>query len=208
METKHNHQLHDEQSRPDDRNLRIDKVGVRDLRFPIRIRDKANEHQDTIATIGMYVDLPHNFKGTHMSRFIEVLNAHGNVMHVENIPDILQAMQQALGNKAGISRFGSAYIPMDETLARAAVDFSGRPYLVFNAAFDEEMIGTFPSALAEEFFRSLVDHSRINLHVDLIRGSNAHHSVEAIFKAVARAIRAAIAIDPSVKGIPSTKGVL
>ena len=119
-----------------------------------------------------------------------------------------QAMYQALGDKAGISRFGSAYIPMDETLARAVVDFSGRPYLVFNAVFDEEMIGAFPSALAEEFFRSLVDHSRINLHVDLIRGSNSHHSVEAIFKAVARAIRAAIAIDPSVKGVPSTKGVL
>jgi len=106
METTHDYQLHDEQSQHDDRNLRIDKVGVRDLRFPIRIRDKAHEHQDTIATIGMYVDLPHNFKGTHMSRFIEVLNAHGNVMHVENIPDILQAMQQALDTQ-------TAHLEMD-----------------------------------------------------------------------------------------------
>jgi imidazoleglycerol-phosphate dehydratase len=88
-----------------------------------------------------------------------------------------RAVNQALGGKAGITRFGSAYVPMDETLARAAVDFSGRPYLVFNAAFDEEMIGAFPSALAEEFFRSLADHARINLHIDLIRGSNAHHGV-------------------------------
>ena len=106
METTHDYQLHDEQSQHDDRNLRIDKVGVRDLRFPIRIRDKAHEHQDTIATIGMYVDLPHNFKGTHMSRFIEVLNAHGNVVHVENIPDILQAMQRALDTQ-------TAHLEMD-----------------------------------------------------------------------------------------------
>lgn len=119
-----------------------------------------------------------------------------------------QAFAQAIGDKAGMTRFGSAYVPMDEALARAAVDFSGRPYLVFNATFEEEMIGAFPSALAEEFFRSLSDHARINLHIDLIRGSNAHHSVEAIFKAVARAFRTAVAIDPGVRGIPSTKGVL
>jgi len=110
METKHSpkhsHQLHDEQSRHDDRNLRIDKVGVRNLRFPIRVRDKANEHQDTIANIGMYVDLPHNFKGTHMSRFIEVLNEHGNLVHVENIPKIMQSMQQSLGAQ-------TAHIEMD-----------------------------------------------------------------------------------------------
>lgn len=119
-----------------------------------------------------------------------------------------QALGEALGDKAGITRFGSAYVPMDEALARAAVDFSGRPYLVFNATFEEEMIGAFPSALADEFFRSVADHARINLHIDLIRGSNAHHAVEAIFKAVARAIRTAVAIDPGVRGIPSTKGVL
>lgn len=88
--------LHDKQSERDHRNLRIDKVGVRGLRFPIQIRDKAREHQDTVATVGMYVDLPKEFKGTHMSRFIEVLNAHGGVVHVENIPDILRAMQARL----------------------------------------------------------------------------------------------------------------
>ncbi len=88
--------LHDKQSEPDHRNLRIDKVGVRGLRFPIQVRDKAHETQNTVATIGMYVDLPKEFKGTHMSRFIEVLNAHGRVVHVENIPDILRAMQSKL----------------------------------------------------------------------------------------------------------------
>jgi GTP cyclohydrolase IB len=85
--------LHDKQSEPDHRELRIDKVGVRGLRFPIQVRDKAHAVQDTVATIGMFVDLPKEFKGTHMSRFLEVLNAHGHVIHVENIPEILHAMQ-------------------------------------------------------------------------------------------------------------------
>src|SRR5262249_44541246 len=85
--------LHDKQSERDHRELRIDKVGVRGLRFPIQVRDKARAVQNTVATIGMFVDLPKEFKGTHMSRFLEVLNAHGNVIHVENIQDILYAMQ-------------------------------------------------------------------------------------------------------------------
>jgi GTP cyclohydrolase I len=88
--------LHDKQSERDHRQLRIDKVGVRGLQFPIQIRDKAHALQNTVATIGMFVDLPKEFKGTHMSRFIEVLNAHGNMVHVENIPDILFAMQRKL----------------------------------------------------------------------------------------------------------------
>ncbi len=88
------HKLHDKQSERDHRELRIDKVGVRGLRFPIQVRDKARAVQNTVATIGMFVDLPKEFKGTHMSRFIEVLNAHGEVVHVENITDILHAMQQ------------------------------------------------------------------------------------------------------------------
>jgi GTP cyclohydrolase I len=90
--------LHDKQSEPDTRELRIDKVGVRGLRFPIQIRDKAHMVQNTVATIGMFVDLPKEFKGTHMSRFIEVLHAHGNMVHVENINDILFAMQQKLNS--------------------------------------------------------------------------------------------------------------
>jgi GTP cyclohydrolase I len=88
--------MQDKQNERDHRELRIDKVGVRGLRFPIQIRDKAHELQNTIATVGLFVDLPKEFKGTHMSRFIEVLNAHGSVVHVENIPDILFAMQRKL----------------------------------------------------------------------------------------------------------------
>jgi GTP cyclohydrolase IB len=90
--------LHDKQSEPDDRQLRIDKVGVRALRMPIQVRDKAHSLQNTVATIGMYVDLPKEFKGTHMSRFIEVLHAHGSIVHVANIPDILYAMQEKLNS--------------------------------------------------------------------------------------------------------------
>src|SRR5881394_3307077 len=88
--------LHDKQSERDHRELRIDKVGVRGLRFPIQIRDKAKTLQNTVATIGLFVDLPKEFKGTHMSRFLEVLNAHGNVIHVENLGDILVALQDKL----------------------------------------------------------------------------------------------------------------
>src|ERR1041385_680067 len=88
--------MHDKQNERDHRELRIDKVGVRGLRFPIQIRDKAHSVQNTIAMIGMFVDLPKEFKGTHMSRFIEVLNAHGGIVHVENITDILHAMQKKL----------------------------------------------------------------------------------------------------------------
>ena len=94
--TMQKHHLQDKQNEPDHRELRIDKVGVRGLRFPIVIRDKAHSTQNTIATIGMYVDLPKEFKGTHMSRFVEVLNAHGNMVHVENITEILTAMQTKL----------------------------------------------------------------------------------------------------------------
>jgi len=90
--------LQDKQSERDHRELPIDKVGVRGLRFPIQIRDKARSLQNTVATIGMFVDLPKEFKGTHMSRFLEVLNAHGNVVHVESMPDILYAMQKRLNS--------------------------------------------------------------------------------------------------------------
>jgi predicted amino acid-binding ACT domain protein len=101
----------DKQSERDYRHLRIDKVGVRGLRFPIQIRDKERTLQNTIATIGMYVDLPQEFKGTHMSRFIEVLNSHGSVVHVENITDILRAMQAKLEIRGGAPGDGIPVFP-------------------------------------------------------------------------------------------------
>lgn len=119
-----------------------------------------------------------------------------------------QALNEALGDKAGITRFGTAAVPMDEALARVAIDCSGRPYLVYAAKIPESTVGAFPSELGEEFFRSFADHGRINLHIDLVRGTNTHHCLEAIFKGVARTLREAVAPDPRVKGIPSTKGTL
>ena len=119
-----------------------------------------------------------------------------------------QAVAECLGHKAGIARFGHSYVTMDEALARAVVDLSGRPYLSYNVSLDEEVIGTFPTSLCLEFFRALADHGRMNLHIDLLRGTNAHHGVEAVFKAVARALRQAAQPDPRVGGIPSTKGAL
>ena len=119
-----------------------------------------------------------------------------------------QALAQALGDKAGIRRFGSATLPMDETLVTAAVDLSGRPFLVWNADIPAETLGTFPSQLAEEFWRAVSSAGLLNLHVVLHHGRNAHHIIEAIFKACARALRQAVEPDPRAKGVPSTKGVL
>lgn len=119
-----------------------------------------------------------------------------------------QALEKALGDKKGITRFGSAYVPMDEALARAVIDLSGRGHLVYEATFAEEMIGTFPTSLGMEFFTALSQNGRFNLHIDLMRASNAHHGMEAIFKAVARALRQAVSQDPRVTGVPSTKGSL
>jgi imidazoleglycerol-phosphate dehydratase len=119
-----------------------------------------------------------------------------------------QALKQALGDRKGIARFGHAYVPLDEALARAVVDLSGRPWLHFGAQFRAQRIGDLPTELLEDFFRALVDHGRFDLHLDVVRGRNAHHIAEALFKATARALATAVAFDPRVKGVPSTKGSL
>jgi imidazoleglycerol-phosphate dehydratase len=119
-----------------------------------------------------------------------------------------QALRQALGDKKGIVRFGHAYVALDEALSRAVVDLCGRPWLHYGVQFRAQRIGELPTELLEDFFRALVDHGRLNLHLDLVRGRNAHHIAEALFKATARALSAAVAVDPRVKGVPSTKGSL
>ncbi len=119
-----------------------------------------------------------------------------------------QAFKQALGEKSGITRFGNCIVPMDASLARAVVDLSGRPYLSYQGSSSVEKIGDFDMELVEEFFRSFVDHSMINLHLDLLKSSNGHHDVEAIFKACARALKQACSRDSRSSGIPSTKGHL
>jgi imidazoleglycerol-phosphate dehydratase len=129
---------------------------------------------------------------------------------VEDVGLVLgDAFAEALGDKRGIKRFGSAYVPLDESLARVVVDFSGRPYLVFEVPMDREMLlihRDFPFALVEEFFKSFANRCACNVHIDLLRGRNGHHAAEAIFKAFAVAVREAKALAGS--DVPSTKGVL
>ena len=120
-----------------------------------------------------------------------------------------QAVHQAVGDKKGIRRYGHAYVPLDEALSRVVIDFSGRPGLVMNVPFKSGMIGNFDSQLAHEFFQGFVNHAFVTLHIDNLKGENAHHQAETVFKAFARALRAALELDPrSVGTIPSTKGSL
>jgi imidazoleglycerol-phosphate dehydratase len=118
------------------------------------------------------------------------------------------ALIQALGDKRGVVRFGHAYVPLDEALSRCVVDLSGRPFLHFGVTFPSALVGTLPTELIEDFFWALCDHGRFNLHLDTLRGRNTHHIAETLFKSCARALAMAVAIDPRVTDVPSTKGVL
>jgi imidazoleglycerol-phosphate dehydratase len=120
-----------------------------------------------------------------------------------------QAVAKAVGDKKGIRRYGHAYVPLDEALSRVVIDFSGRPGLEMHVPFKSGSIGQFDSQLAYEFFQGFVNHAFVTLHIDNLRGENAHHQAETVFKAFARALRFALEIDPrSVGVIPSTKGSL
>ena len=160
-----------------------------------------------------FLDHMLNALGTHAGFDLQVratgdleVDAHHTV---EDVGIVLgQALRECLGDKQGIVRFGHAYVPLDEALARAVVDLSGRGYLRYRARFRAERVGDVPTELFEDFFHALSDHGRFNLHMDVLRGRNAHHVAEAMFKAVARALRMAVALDPRTAGVPSTKGVL
>jgi imidazoleglycerol-phosphate dehydratase len=120
-----------------------------------------------------------------------------------------QALAQALGDKKGIYRYGHAYVPLDEALSRVVIDFSGRPMLTYNVEYTRALIGRFDVDLFREFFQGLVNHAQMTLHIDNLRGINAHHQAETIFKAFGRALRSAAELDPRANGeIPSTKGTL
>jgi imidazoleglycerol-phosphate dehydratase len=155
---------------------------------------------DQIARHGM-IDLEIHAKG----------DLHIDAHHtVEDIGITLgQAIAQAIGDKKGIRRYGHAYVPLDEALSRVVIDFSGRPGLEWHVAFKRAMIGAFDVDLAHEFFQGLVNHALMTIHVDNLRGENAHHQCETIFKAFARALR--MAVEPDARGagrIPSTKEAL
>jgi len=155
---------------------------------------------DQIARHGM-LDLEVEAKG----------DLHIDAHHsVEDIGITLgQALAQAVGDKKGLRRYGHAYVPLDEALSRVVVDLSGRPGLVFNVEFTRAMIGEFDVDLVREFFQGLVNHAAISLHIDNLRGDNAHHQAETLFKAFGRALRMAAELDPRAAGaVPSTKGSL
>lgn len=127
---------------------------------------------------------------------------------VEDIGLVLgDCLSEALGDKAGVSRFGLAYVPLDEALSRAVLDLSGRPYLAWRVKFTCDRVGDFPTELFEDFFRALCDRSRMTVHVETLTGDNNHHIIETIFKAFARALRQAVSLTDS-REIPSTKGTL
>jgi imidazoleglycerol-phosphate dehydratase len=142
------------------------------------------------------------------------IEAHGDVdvdghHTVEDVGIVLgQAMDDALGDKKGIKRYGHSVVPMDEALAYVTIDFSNRPYLSYNATFSQDRTGNFDVELAEEFFRAFVSTSRSTLHVNLVYGENTHHKIEAIFKAFGRALDEATKRDPRIADVLSTKGVL
>ena len=119
-----------------------------------------------------------------------------------------QAVDQALGDRAGIRRYGSASVPMDEALAECAIDISGRPLTVYEAELPDVSIAGFDAELAEEFFRAVANNAKLTLHLRVLYGANAHHMIEAAFKAFARALREAVSLDPGESGVPSTKGTL
>ena len=159
------------------------------------------EHMlDQVARHGM-LDLEIDAKGDLQ------IDAHHTV---EDIGITLgQACVRAVGDKAGIARYGHAYVPLDEALSRVVIDFSGRPGLEYHVKYARSLIGEFDVDLVHEFFQGFANHAQVTLHIDNLRGGNAHHQCETIFKAFARALRMAVARDPRAQGaIPSTKGSL
>jgi imidazoleglycerol-phosphate dehydratase len=178
-------------------SINIDGTGVQKLHTGVPFLDHM---LDQIARHGL-IDLDIEAKG----------DLHIDAHHtVEDVGITLgQAFAKAIGDKKGIRRYGHAYVPLDEALSRVVIDFSGRPGLEFHVPFKRSMIGTFDVDLTHEFFQGFVNHALVSLHIDNLRGENAHHQCETVFKAFGRALRMAAELDPRSAGtIPSTKGSL
>ncbi len=177
--------------------LNLDGTGKAQLNSGVPFLDHM---LDQIARHGM-IDLAVTAKGdTH-------IDDHHTV---EDVGITLgQAIAKAVGDKKGITRYGHSYVPLDETLSRVVIDFSGRPGLEFHVPFTRARVGDFDVDLTIEFFRGFVNHAGVTLHIDNIRGINAHHQIETVFKAFSRALRMALELDPRASGVvPSTKGSL
>jgi imidazoleglycerol-phosphate dehydratase len=176
--------------------LNLDGEGTCDIATGIGFLD----HMLTLLAKHSFMDLTVKAKGD-----LEVDSHHT----VEDIGIVLgEALREALGDKAGIHRYGNCFIPMDETLVQVCLDFSGRPFLVFGAEIPKILLGNYDTEMTEEFFRAVAMHCGLTLHIRVLYGSNVHHIIEAIFKAFARAVAEAAAVDPRVKGVMSSKGVL
>jgi imidazoleglycerol-phosphate dehydratase len=177
-------------------SLDIDGEGQADIQTPVPF---LNHMLDAIARHGHF-DLTVNAAGD-----VEIDDHHTT----EDVGICLgQAIQGALGDKRGIKRYGNAFVPMDETLAQVIIDLSNRPHLEFRAEFPSQKVGSFDTELVHEFFWKLALEARMNLHVIVHYGTNTHHMIEAVFKAFTKALDEATQIDPRVKGVPSTKGML
>jgi imidazoleglycerol-phosphate dehydratase len=177
-------------------SLDIDGEGQADIQTPVPF---LNHMLDAIARHGHF-DLTVNAVGD-----VEIDDHHTT----EDVGICLgQAIQGALGDKRGIKRYGNAFVPMDETLAQVVIDLSNRPHLEFRAEFPSQKVGSFDTELVHEFFWKLALEARMNLHVIIHYGTNTHHMIEAVFKAFTKALDEATQIDPRVKGVPSTKGML
>jgi len=180
----------------------------------IRLRlDLDGEGKSRIATGIGFLDHMLTAFATHGRFDLDVRckgDLHVDAHHsVEDVGIVIgQAVREALGDKKGIVRFGHAYVPLDEALSRCVIDISGRPYLHYDVTFKARNVGTMPTELFEDFFWAMADHGRLSIHLEAIRGRNAHHIAETLFKSASRALSMAVALDPRVKGVPSTKGSL
>jgi len=188
------------------------RTGETDVRLTLAL-DRPGDGTDTRETGVGFLDHMLDLLARHGGLTLDV-KASGDLQTgahhtVEDVGICLgQALDAALGDRAGIYRYGSATIPMDEARASCAIDVSGRPFLAWEAALPAGAIGNFDHELAEELFRAVASNAKLTLHLTVEAGTNVHHMIEALFKAFARALRAATAIDPTESGVPSTKGTL
>lgn len=199
-----------------------------EARFPARTADVHRTTNETDVRVTLALDGTGQYRNAtgvgFLDHMLDLFAKHGGFdlethctgdLHVDDhhtVEDVGialgQAFARALGDKAHVARYGHAYVPMDEALARAVVDLSGRFYLVFDAAFARPTVGDLSTEMVRHFFYSLAEQARCNLHVAVLAGGNTHHEVEAVFKAVARALRTAVRRDAEHARMPSTKGTL
>lgn len=194
--------------------MRIGEIKRETLETKIRVKVNLDGQGSTQVKTGIgFLDHMLTLLGKHSLLDLEV-EAQGDLevdYHhtVEDVGICLGlALKEALGDKKGIKRYGTSFLPMDESLAMASLDISNRPYLVFDVGFPGEYIGSFPTELVEEFWRALAFQAGMTLHLRLLYGANNHHIAEALFKGFAKALGEAVTLDPRIKGVMSSKGAL